>query len=577
MDWVERFPGRLEYELADFEQRGLEFHLDEEILRRQRRVVLRGEMTVEGEPDPVRLVVAYPASFPFFRPEVYAPELELSRHQNPFERNLCLLDRSTRSWSPTETAAHLVATQVPYLLHLIRSGGETLRDGEAPQGEPASFYFPPLPGTVVFVTDEMLQLPRDERVGVGRVSVGPNEAPALRVRGLLNSVATRGRRGRIQRLASAPDELARRFGGAAIEMRWARLDAPPSSRDPEALLAEAVAANPGLPAERWQQVQDGHIAITGVVFSEEVEQGVVGDAWLFVVSVRDRPTPGGVATGWYVTRGERLSRRDLTARVPAMADLARKTVALIGLGALGAPIAFELGRAQLGNLRVLDFDLVEAGTIVRWPYGISAVAAPKTEFVARVLPHEYPLTKVEWFQRMLGEAPPVDRETERETDFDLLARMFNGVDLIIDASAEIAVQQLVAFIADEGGIPQITVSATEGARGGIIARVMPAESGCWHCLQAALNDEAIPVPPHNEMGTVQPRGCGTRTFTGTSFDLMPLVAQAVRTATTTLTRGRAGADVFVLSLTADDGAPAWSSQSLERRAGCPGCDAAAAA
>jgi hypothetical protein len=577
MDWVERFPGRLEYELADFERHDLAFHLDEELLRRQRRVVVRGEMSVEGEPDPVRLVVVYPASFPFFRPEVYAPDLQLSRHQNPFERNLCLLDRSTRAWSPSETAAHLVATQVPHLLHLMRIGGETLREGEAAQGEPASFYFPPLPGTVVFIPDEMLRLPHNQRVGVGRISVGANEVATLRVRGLLNSVATRGRRGRAQRLASASDELSRRFGGDAIDIRWVRLDAPPVSRDPEALLAEAEASASELPAARWQQVQEGHVAITGLVFTEEVEQGITGDAWLFVVSVRDRPTPGGAATGWYVTRGERLSRTDLTARVPAMAALAGKSVALIGLGALGAPIAFELGRAQLGELRVLDFDLVEAGTIVRWPYGLSAVSVPKPEFVAQVLPHEYPFTKVAWFHRLLGEAPPADREPEQETDFDVLVRMLDGVDLVIDASAEIAVQQVVAYLADERGIPQVSVSATEGARGGIVARVMPGESGCWHCLQAALNEGAIPVPPHDEMGTVQPRGCGSRTFTGTSFDLLPVVAQAVRAATRTLLNGRAGADVFVLSLAAEDGAPQWSSHPLERRPGCSGCDIAAAA
>lgn len=577
MDWVSRFPGRLEFELADFERRGLAFKLDEELRKQQGRVVLRGEINVEGEVDPVRLIVVYPDSFPFFRPEVFAPELQLSRHQNPFERNLCLLDRSTRAWSPVETAAQLVATQVPYLLGLLREGGDALRDGEAPQGEPASFYFPPVPGTVVFVPEEMLRLSAGQRSGVARVSVGANETPAIRLRGLLSVVSSRGRKGRIQRIASAPEALMRRFNGASVDARWVRLDAPPSSRDPEDLLREAEASSGNLPNARWQQVQGGAIAVTGIVFEEEVEQGVVGDAWIFVVALRDRPTPGGVPTGWYVTRGERFTPADLTARVPAMTPMPGKRVALVGLGALGAPISFELGRAQLGKLRVLDFDLVEGGTIVRWPYGVSAVAAPKTEFIAQVLPHEYPFTEVEAFQRQLGEAPPVDRDDSRETDFDLLARMFEGADLVIDASAEIGIQQLVAFVADGVGIPQITVSATEGGRGGIVARVIPGVTGCWHCLQASLNDGAIPLPPHDEMGTVQPRGCGSRTFTGTSFDLLPIIAQAVRLATTSMLSGRAGADVFVLSLGSEDGAPQWSSYALERRMSCPGCDIAAAA
>jgi molybdopterin/thiamine biosynthesis adenylyltransferase len=576
MDWVERFPGRLEYELADFARRGLAFRLDEGLLRRERRVVLRGAIAVEGEPAPIELVVVYPASFPFFRPEVYAPDLELQRHQNPFERNLCLLDRSTRAWDPSETAAHLVATQVPHLLRLVRVGGKEMREGEAPQGEPVSFYFPPLAGTVVYIPDELLQLPSDQRAGVGRIRVGGTETPALRIRGLLQSVAVRARRGRTRRIASASPELSRRFDGASIDFRWVRLDRPPSTRDPDQLLAAADAV-PEVAQARWQQVAGGAIAITGFVFEEEVEQGISGDAWLFVVAVRERPTPRGAPTGWYLTRGERLAPADLAARIPAMAPLAGKRVALIGAGALGAPIALELVRAQLGELRILDFDLVEAGTIVRWPYGLSAVAAPKVEFLAQVLPRDYPFTKIVPFNRMLGGAPPPGETGERESDFDFLARMFDEVDLVVDASAELGVQQFIAHVADERGIPQITVSATEGARGGVIARVMPGDTGCWHCLQRELDDGTISVPPHDEMGTVQPRGCATRTFTGTAFDLLPIVAQAVRTATTMLLDGRRGADVFVCSLSGGDGAPQWTSHTLERREDCVGCGLADAA
>jgi molybdopterin/thiamine biosynthesis adenylyltransferase len=577
MDWVERFPGRLEHELADFERLGLSFAVDERLREEQGRIALRGAIEVEGERDPVQLVVVYPASYPFFRPEVYAPDLSLTRHQNPFERNLCLLDRSTRAWNPSETAAQLVATQVPYLLGLLREGGQTMLDAEAPQGEPISLYFPTLAGSVVFIADEMLHLPGDRRFGFGRIAVRASEQPLLRVRGLLKSVATRERKGKIRPLAQASPELTARFGGAEVGVRWVRLDSPPTSRSEEEILREVEAATPGLPDARWERVADGEIAVTGLVFEEEVEQGVIGDTWLFVVAVRKPPVRGVVETGFYTARGERLSRADLTARVPASAALAEKRVAQVGLGALGAPTAFELGRAQLGELRVLDFDTVEAGTIVRWPYGVSAIGAPKVDFVSQVLPHEYPFTEIKPFQHRLGEAPPVTQEEVGESDFDVLGRMFDGVDLVIDASAEIAIQQLTAHLADERGVPQLTVWATEGAQGGVVARVIPGETGCWHCLQHALNDGVIPIPPHDETGTVQPRGCGSRTFTGASFDLLPIVAQAVRTATTALLHGRRGADVFVLSMTGEDGAPHWTSHRLERRAGCPGCGVAVAA
>ena len=51
--------------------------------------MLEGAISYEGEE--VELRVVYPDSFPFMRPEVFAPGLLLERHQNPVDRNLCLL------------------------------------------------------------------------------------------------------------------------------------------------------------------------------------------------------------------------------------------------------------------------------------------------------------------------------------------------------------------------------------------------------------------------------------------------------------------------------------------------------
>jgi hypothetical protein len=74
----------------------------------------------------IELEVVYPDTFPFLRPEIYAPGLALGRHQNPLQGNLCLLDRSTRAWNVDETGAWLVAERVPYLLDLLEQGGEAL-------------------------------------------------------------------------------------------------------------------------------------------------------------------------------------------------------------------------------------------------------------------------------------------------------------------------------------------------------------------------------------------------------------------------------------------------------------------
>jgi molybdopterin/thiamine biosynthesis adenylyltransferase len=46
-----------------------------------------------------------------------------------------------------------------------------------------------------------------------------------------------------------------------------------------------------------------------------------------------------------------------------------KRVGVVGLGALGAPVVLELAKNLTGELRILDGDHVDAGTIVRWPVG----------------------------------------------------------------------------------------------------------------------------------------------------------------------------------------------------------------
>jgi hypothetical protein len=118
------------------------------------------------------LKCSYPDLFPYLRPEVYAPRLALERHRNPATGNLCLLDRSTRSWRPKDTGAWLVAERVRHLLSLFRAGLEAMAAAEVAQGEPASTYYPVTPGTVVFVPAAVLEL-RSDVSGVRGDSFSP--------------------------------------------------------------------------------------------------------------------------------------------------------------------------------------------------------------------------------------------------------------------------------------------------------------------------------------------------------------------------------------------------------------------
>ena len=584
--WTVALPERLQVEVEAFDDtEGLDFALDKAELAATGVAVFRGTLTLDGR-DPILLEVRYPDSFPYTRPEVFAPELHLDRHQNPYRHNLCLLERSTRQWSPSKTGAWLVSERVPKLLALLEGDAEQMRREEAPQGEPASYYFRAHAGAVVLLPEQALTLPQDLRAGTIRLSTGNGEVQEPLLRAALTRVETNDGRGK-STVAAADGAFAERYGKTAYEGRWVRLDSFPDQGGSAEHIFAAAREVPGFEMPPKQSVPGAQLRILGAVCKEEVRQSEYEDTWLFAIEMTtvQLTRQGKVKlVQHYVARGDRLSAGDLAERIPGLAGLQSKTVALAGLGALGGPLAIELARAQVGELRILDDDVVEAGTIVRWPFGVGAVGHRKTAVLNTFIPNEYPYTRVRAFEQPIGFVPASAVEAPPQSEAEMLTDFLAGVDLLIEATAEIGVQQLLAALADEAGIPQVYVTATEGGWGGIVARVVPGQTGCWYCLQQRLDDHSIVPPPFAETGTVQPRGCSAPTWTGTSFDALPLIAQAARTATFTLLGGRAAEmpkDVFVCAQRAEAptelDAPEWTSHPLDLHPACAACAARPAA
>lgn len=570
-DWTRLFPGRLEYEATELEAIG--FQLDERAFQSTGRVVFRGEIDWRGQRR--RLEVLYPEAFPFFRPEIRAHNLKLERHHNPYEGNLCLLDRSSRAWNTTDTAAWLVSERVPYLLELLEGDDERMAREETPQGEPMSLYFVPERGTVVFIPEPMLALPADVSTGTATIALGENELLDQRLRGCMTRVCTAGRKKKEQQLAALKGPLVRRFSKPALTLRWVRLPELPLDGNTAAHLLAAAEQVHGFQEPTWIGVGGRvEMSVVGVVVQEEVRQGQYADTWLFAVQLR-----GGAYADVtsYTVRGHRFAPSDLSERIPALDGLAGKTVALVGLGALGGPLALELARAQVGELRIMDDDAVDAGTIVRWPRGVSAVGHGKSDVLAGDISADYPYTKARRFDFRIGMVAPPGLK-QQKTELEYLDDFLDGVHVLIDATAETGVQQFLASLADARRLPQIYLWATEGGWGGAVARVFPGVTGCWYCLQMHLDGvDGIPVPPHDETGRVQPRGCDNPTFTASSFDALPIVTQAMRIISATLLRPRPAEptyDVFICSQQPDGDAivaPAWTRYPLPAAPGCPLC------
>lgn len=161
--------------------------------------------------------------------------------------------------------------------------------------------------------------------------------------------------------------------------------------------------------------------------------GVRGhEQWLFLWI----PRPGGKKI--YISRQELMGtiavksfesaparKADLLRRTAHLSkDLGSKKVALFGVGALGGSVALLLAKAGLGEIRLIDSDIVKPANVIRHVAELSDVGFPKTFCVNRKILRHNPDCHVTTFP-----------ETWQEQE---LEKITNEMDLVIDTTANTA-------------------------------------------------------------------------------------------------------------------------------------------
>lgn len=555
----------------------------------QSRGVLRLSLCVDvAGSGPVDLTATYPDLYPYVRPEVSAPHLQLSHHQNPFVKTLCLIGRSSRNWGTQDKLAWLLTKKLPVALSAggTEPGPGPDRDAldEERQAEPFSDYYTKAPSAMVLI-DGSWSLPVNQTCGNLLIAVGGALPPAddgqphtlgavLEVQGHDGSA-----------IAAADERLHRRFP-LPVSARWSRLDAPVSVDDPKAIWEAAEAADKYPSALRTANAE-----IRAVVFPEEVAWRNSADGWLFVVRQpgmtsappqskkgkgkgRGRQRQQSTPTRYWAVRAGRAGPQDLAARVPELSGLSEHTVLIVGVGALGSSVADQLARASVGQLRLVDRDVLEPGNLVRHGGSFGQSGMPKAIAVANLVHDRSPYVEAEVTVINLGGIRPP--HSDALNDADTLDSLVAGADLLVDATAELGLQHLLADTAADAGIGYVAVSATNGGWGGMVTRIRSDSEGCYTCLSYWLSDRTIALPPESPTTYVQPPGCADPTFTGSGFDLDQVAMQAVRTIVGELACGErpyppAPHDVAVLALRKPDGTPilpTWSGYSLNRHPSC---------
>lgn len=624
--WWHLFPDRLDEELRLLDAAGIEYVRDHEA---EASGLLRLDLSLAGaDGAPLRLHASFPDFYPFFRFEIEAPELDLEYHQQPFHKVLCFLARGTEHWRPaSDRLASFLIERLPLVLDTAPANAPAAVVGlEARQAEPFSDYYT-YEAPSIALADGGWEI--DAHVGSGWLTLGvasPANSPLQGpfTRGAILEV--RDNSGRV--LAVADPALSGRFP-CRFNARWVRLSSPlrlDSARD---LYRAIEAADPekgrgqldvpfnGNPAGGPPGTLRVRVALYPVEAQWRGDGLVHADQWLVTVravetslqsaagrrgSPQARQTPNMAFRAaqrriaadtphelHYVIRPGRVGRADVLVRAPELLSMTHASVALVGLGCLGAPSALEFARAQVGSLAVADFDTVDPGTLVRWPFGLIAAGLTKTETIETVVRENFPYTKIRSHTLRIGGlgigAPHQGEE---------LSSLLHAADLLYDASAEPGVRYFLSEVARERDMTYVGVAAAQGGWGGWIFRVRPqVTEGCYICLEHARAEPPdspyhIPSPfaaPDNA-GRVQPVGCGDPTFTAANFDVTEVALMGVRMAVGALTRGAAGAypdggwDVAVLKIRDESGAliaPVWSTHPLRRHPACPACAARAEA
>ncbi len=531
----------------------------------------------------IPLHAIYPDGYPEARPHINLidPALFPKRHCSPLDGNLCLLGRDTRQWQSNWTVPKLLQEQ---LQAAMEGGGD-----EDPQGEPAEVWWNTnsLPDSYCLIDSDWSLL---NAKGPGTLKIAyvahidkDSERPVLCA--LVKSIFDADGNEIAAWNGPWPSTLQ---SGAVREMEitWVRsaeqLLPTPMMHDQTAGLGELlkgrINATHGFGFDSTST--RGHLVAT--LYPAETQFRHDGESWLFVLACgkpaafypgKKASPPGkkGPEISAFVIKTLRAGKSDLSSRASATATLATKSVALVGTGAIGAPLAIELARGGIRELRLMDHDTVEPGNTVRWPLGSSAWGRLKGQALADFIAREYPATNVTYIHHCLG-TYSLQSGTGDDSAFE---QALAGADLVIDATASFGLTSLIQEHSRSRFLPFVSLYATPTVGGGVVALSMP-RSGCLVCLEWAWKDEpnVIAAPPgmFEDGELIQPPGCAERTFSGTFFDLQELSLQAMRVVAGFFAGGvpPSSSVVYTLAFEDQDGirAPAWRKNSLPPHSRC---------
>ncbi|WP_051651222.1 ThiF family adenylyltransferase [Brevundimonas bacteroides] len=177
-------------------------------------------------------------------------------------------------------------------------------------------------------------------------------------------------------------------------------------------------------------------------------------------------------------------------RLPSRyAALKARSVGLVGCGSAGGKIAVSLARAGVGRFVLVDDDVLLPENLVRNDLDWSHVGEHKVRGVARRIALAGDAEIEMEMKRLAGQ--------EASGVADSVLQKLQGCDLVIDATADPAVFNLLAGICIAARKPLFWLEIYAGGIGGLIARSRPGEDPAPHLARNRIQAwcDALGVPP----------------------------------------------------------------------------------
>jgi molybdopterin/thiamine biosynthesis adenylyltransferase len=184
----------------------------------------------------------------------------------------------------------------------------------------------------------------------------------------------------------------------------------------------------------------------------------------------------------------RSNGTELNPRVPAdLQELSSKSVGIVGLGSVGSKVALSLARAGVSHFMLVDEDILLPGNVCRHVLDWQNVGEHKADAIAARLSCIAPDIEVDVSRLNL---------TGQESTASLsgILNKLGRCDILIDATADSKVFNLVAAIARTYEKPMLWGEVYAGGIGGMIARSRPGHDPDPHTIRAAYYDFTSETP-----------------------------------------------------------------------------------